>query len=1153
MRKYKKCIAHLTLVLGVFCSFFFPVKSVFAADQTSIVSKGALEGVHTCLGGGAFAASWQASNLSKGFLLNNGTDDAVKFPYGWTNASHNNANCKEIMFGGDNVSGMIPYSVTSSKDTKTIAQFFAGDNFNGNGGIGYTAAAIGSETEGSSQKLKLKLTSTEKQCKDNVPTMSVDGNVVSEIVFPTIAKSASGKTITIGSDSYNVPAPGSKGKMTILTNCSSEMIILKDAGSSSSPKYVLRSATNFTSTGDETWNVTIGTKISGGKAVYTNTKDFKITLYGGATAVFSPTTEPGQSNEKFANDYKMQWDKNRATDLLTGLNSKNIANYKVTGLTNYDGLKLTRQEVYDLYKYYAKDVFKASIICEGETNYELYASQTPINWKAGAQCRLYNRSSAKSPKYVYGVDSNYHFTAEISLDDLIATLSSLGDLSDLNGSNEGGIVGDETVPTPTPTPTPGSSEPGVKADFDCDSLLKDNGGKIGAMQWILCPSLNNTAYTANWIDDITKRMLEIKTDRYDTNSGTFNGWGLMRNVANVAMIIFLLVIVFSQVSGYGIDNYGIKKMLPRLIVMALIINLSFYICELAIDLSNIAGVGLRNMFASFGGDGSSGTDGITAGLVGLFTAFGTAGGPTVAAGVAAASLGWVAIVIAAAVLILIVVVALVTLWVMLGLREIIVIACIILSPLAFAAFVLPNTQNLFKKWWELFKAAIIVYPICGAVAGISYFLRGISGDDMGMGVAGNMILFVLPYLVFFLLPTLLKNALSALGKLGGALTSMGQTIKNGGRAIGQAGVKGVQNSQRYKDWSSDRVRRLQEQRANRVMERYGDGKSLQTRLDEAKRRMEANPDDRRARKEYESALTDQRRAARASETLRKLSNEDTAAGTILTERQYADTSQMELERMWREAADSGDVDRRVALENVITSRFGAGGVNGIASQIASMRFFDNNGKFIGGDDGAMARTFRSLQANMMQNTSFGNNMRTKASDASQMISGGGYGNDGVRHNLDYHSANNNIATKDEDWVASSAATLRRAIDAGQLTQADCERILNSDVPAVRSGLSDQGKLAVLQAGAAGYQSSYHGDWDGDSFTDQSGKKIRMADTYTDLYNTNRKEAEKTELNVRDEDRELRRTMARNIEEMNNRQKGGNDNNAGQGFDQGAGI
>ena len=457
---------------------------------------------------------------------------------------------------------------------------------------------------------------------------------------------------------------------------------------------------------------------------------------------------------------------------------------------------------YNLYSYYLQNAV-SGITCSpsdktGLTGIKLYTT-------SGFKDCYANLSSIDTGNLMVYTQTNNNGIpkiAQISLSTIISWLNGV-DTSTIDTNRIDAI---ETIED-RPTPTPGEGGT-ANANFDCDTELKkdDRGGKIGAMQWILCPSLNNTAYTANWIDNITQKMLEVKTDRYSTDSGTFSGWEVMRNIANVAMIIFLSVIIFSQITGYGIDNYGIKKMLPRLLVMALIINLSFYICEVVIDLSNIAGVGLRNMFASFGGDGDSGTGGVTAGLVGLFGAF-AGSGPAIAAGTAAASLGWVAIVIAALVLVLIIFVALVTFLLMLGLREIIIIACVILSPLAFACFILPNTQNVTKKWWSLFKAAIVVFPICGAVAGISYFLRGLGDDDLGIGTAGQMILFVLPYLVFFLLPMLLKNALSALGKLGGALTSMGQTIRNGGQQIGQVGRAGIQNSQRYKDWSKDRVRR----------------------------------------------------------------------------------------------------------------------------------------------------------------------------------------------------------------------------------------------------------------------------------------------------------------------------------------------------------
>lgn len=591
------------------------------------------------------------------------------------------------------------------------------------------------------------------------------------------------------------------------------------------------------------------------------------------------------------------------------------------------------QERYELYKLYLEKVYGASFGNDCKTRSALSSGPIQTDEYGGTIYYVYynggyHNVTIPNERKNYGVatfgSSNNYLESHCNNAECLIKLIYDMDLPETETCS--------TDPDPNPNPTPGTTE---NADFDCDTILKKNGGKVGAMQWILCPALNGSAYTANWIDNLSQSMLEIKTDRYDINSGAFKGWEIMRNIANVAMVIFLSVIIFSQLTGYGIDNYGIKKMLPRLIMMALIINLSFYICELAIDLSNIAGEGLRNMFGAFGNDisqslsgeesvGEAGTGFVTSSLVAIFSAF-AASGPAIAAGVAAASLGWVAIVIAALVLVLIIIVAVVTLWLMLGLREIIVIACVILSPLAFACFILPNTQNITKKWWSLFKAAIIVFPICGLVAGVSYLLRGISKSDdgeMGMGIAGRIILFVMPYLVFFLLPMLLKNALAALGKLGGALTSMGQAIRNGGQQIGQAGRAGIQNSQRYKDWSQFRQEQVAAQRAQRIHDRLS-GRTDLTRRQQAQLR---NADDvllaqrkktvenasRATGEFYDAAVVKQDLAVANEQRATQLYNDPNYSAMM---EQHGETSLLnEREKMWSEQYASQD--KRVNTGNL---------------------------------------------------------------------------------------------------------------------------------------------------------------------------------------------------------------------------------------------
>src|SRR5690606_20151629 len=45
--------------------------------------------------------------------------------------------------------------------------------------------------------------------------------------------------------------------------------------------------------------------------------------------------------------------------------------------------------------------------------------------------------------------------------------------------------------------------------------------------------------------------------------------------------------------------------------------------------------------------------------------------------------------------------AVVTVFVVLAMRQALIILLIVISPLAFVAFLLPNTEGLFKKWYKL--------------------------------------------------------------------------------------------------------------------------------------------------------------------------------------------------------------------------------------------------------------------------------------------------------------------------------------------------------------------------------------------------------------------------------------------------------------------
>ena len=338
--------------------------------------------------------------------------------------------------------------------------------------------------------------------------------------------------------------------------------------------------------------------------------------------------------------------------------------------------------------------------------------------------------------------------------------------------------------------TGGSDDPCYNANLD-------------SMSWIICPVVNNTSSTVDGIEKTLRDWLTIKPEEVFGN-GTYQGWEFFRDFANAMSIIVLLVVIFSQLTGLGIDNYGIKKMLPRLILMAILINLSYLICQIAVDLSNILGTGFGDLFRNLG-EGIATTNGINyaelsvagivAGLLGSLAGAGAIAGTAVSVA-AVASGGGVMLVISLILMLLVALVAVLMFFVMLGARMLIVIIFTIIAPVAFALYILPNTQNLFKKWWQVFKAALIVFPICGALYGAKYIIQAIVFAPNGGEVDFILPLIGVcaPFLPFLLLPSLLKSALAGLGALGNTISMLGNGVKKGIKS----GNNALQNTDAYK-------------------------------------------------------------------------------------------------------------------------------------------------------------------------------------------------------------------------------------------------------------------------------------------------------------------------------------------------------------------
>ena len=78
----------------------------------------------------------------------------------------------------------------------------------------------------------------------------------------------------------------------------------------------------------------------------------------------------------------------------------------------------------------------------------------------------------------------------------------------------------------------------------------------------------------------------LSSKLYTSGSFLQQGWQVTRDFANIFFILILLFIALSLVLDIEIGHANPKKMLATLVMVALVINFSFFITEVVIDISN---------------------------------------------------------------------------------------------------------------------------------------------------------------------------------------------------------------------------------------------------------------------------------------------------------------------------------------------------------------------------------------------------------------------------------------------------------------------------------------------------------------------------------------------------------------------------------------
>ena len=356
------------------------------------------------------------------------------------------------------------------------------------------------------------------------------------------------------------------------------------------------------------------------------------------------------------------------------------------------------------------------------------------------------------------------------------------------------------------------------------TCLSEAGTSLG---WILCPVLDLLDDATKWAyEELVEPALEIEPQLF-TGKGdnTRDAWRTFRDIANVFFIILFLVVIFSQLTGVGIDNYGIKKILPKLVVAAVLINLSYIICVIFVDLSNILGNSLRDIFTGLGSQltipGS--IEGVKVNVgSGILTAIAVLvaliGGVAVAI---TASGGLVAFLVSLLAVALSAIIALFFLFLLLAAREAAIVVLTVLSPLAFACYILPNTQNIFKKWYQLGWRLLMVYPIAGLLIGGGDYVSKLllSAGAGSEGFFSAFVAMIAGIVPIFFIPTVLKQSFALMGGLGAKIAGLGKSV--GSKVSGDVD-KSIRGSERFKNYQADRERNRKLRYARRTNRNLSD-------------------------------------------------------------------------------------------------------------------------------------------------------------------------------------------------------------------------------------------------------------------------------------------------------------------------------------------
>lgn len=197
------------------------------------------------------------------------------------------------------------------------------------------------------------------------------------------------------------------------------------------------------------------------------------------------------------------------------------------------------------------------------------------------------------------------------------------------------------------------------------------------------------------------------SENYEKIDAINVAWKVIRDVANMSFIFILLYAAIQTILGAGTDT---QRLIVRVVIIAILINFSLFFTKVVIDISNVLSLLFYDAIAPGALDAAGSLNLTQGGLsnqfmnyLNLTTLWKAAETVDMSTLITIGVMGSIMLLIAAFVFFAVAL--------MFIIRYVILVLLLILSPLAFMGWILPEFKKLWDQWWDALSGQAFFAPI----------------------------------------------------------------------------------------------------------------------------------------------------------------------------------------------------------------------------------------------------------------------------------------------------------------------------------------------------------------------------------------------------------------------------------------------------------